>query len=151
RNRSAVGSARRPPSRRAPFRRPHACSVSSKLSTRVLAATEHEAWSRLVAASPHGSAYSLPAYLDALCEATGASYRVLAAFRGEELAGGVALYERRSALGAYVSPRLLLYYNGFVLRETETKYPSQRTAKQLETLSALEEGVRGLGYASVKL
>ena len=125
--------------------------MSSKLSTRVLEASEHEAWARFVAASPHGSAYSLPAYLAALCEATDASFRVLAAFRGEEMTGGVALYERRSALGVFVSPRLLLYYNGFVLRETETKYPSQRTAKQIETLMALEEAVRGLGYASVKL
>lgn len=128
-----------------------AAATRAKLATRVLADSEHEAWASVVAKSPHGSVYSLPAYLAALCEATGATYRVLAAFRGDEIVGGVALYERRSAFGPYVSPRLLLYYNGVVVRETDTRYPSQRTSKQLECLAALEEGVRGLGYASVKL
>jgi hypothetical protein len=71
--------------------------------------------------------------------------------RGDELAGGVALYERDSAFGTYVAPRLLLYYNGLVLRHYETKYPSERTARQIKVLTALEEALARARYGRLML
>src|SRR5262252_4497067 len=69
------------------------------------------AWEKFVASAPGGSVYSLPGYLDALCTAGGGRFRILGVMRGEEIVGGVALYERSSRGGPFVSPRLLLYYN----------------------------------------
>jgi hypothetical protein len=108
-------------------------------------------WNRLVAESPDGSIYSTPEYLDVLCRAAGGRFRVVGAFRGDELAGGVALYERRSPFGAYVAPRLLLYYNGLVLRRYDTKYPSERSSRQVRTLAALEAVMSASGYGGVEL
>ncbi len=108
-------------------------------------------WNHLVSSSPDGSIYSTPEYLDALCTAAGGRFRVLAARRGEELAGGVALYERDSAFGTFVSPRLLLYYNGLVLRRWDTRYPSERTARSLKVMTALAEALEQGGYGAVRL
>ena len=98
-----------------------------------------------------GSVYSTPEYLGSLCEATDATYRILAVEKGQEILGGVALYERRSRWGAFVSDRLLLYYNGLVLRDYDTKYPSVRTSKQLEAATILEEAISKCGFGSVRL
>jgi lipid II:glycine glycyltransferase (peptidoglycan interpeptide bridge formation enzyme) len=47
--------------------------------------------------------------------------------------------------------RFLLYYHGFVLKPHPSRYPSERTSRQLETLSALEETIRKIGYGRVRL
>ncbi len=108
---------------------------------------ELDAWTRLVLEAPSGSVYATPRYLEALCEATGGRYRILAAFRGTEMLGGIGLYEESTRWGTVVSPRLLLFYNGIVVREYDTRYPSQRAARQLEAMSALEEPLRAGRYA----
>jgi hypothetical protein len=123
----------------------------SELSVQVLAEAEYDAWRSLVAESPDGSIYSTPEYLDALCSAAGGTFRVLALQQGTELVGGVAVYERATRFGSYVSPRLLLYYNGPVLRRYDTRYPSQETARHLKACTALEAAISGAGYGSVKL
>ena len=125
--------------------------MATEVTTRLLAQGEYRYWSELVGHSPDGSIYSLPAYLDALCTASDGTFRVLVAERDGRIVGGVALYERRSRLGSYVSPRLLLYYNGFVLMPHDTTYPSQRTAWRLQTLEALERALVRLGYARLRL
>lgn len=125
--------------------------VRAGLVARVLAEAEFPEWNDLVARSPDGSIYSTPEYLDTLCAAAGGTFRILAARRGDELLGGIGLYERGSKSGAYVSPRLLLYYNGIVLRSYETRYPSQRTARHNEILESLRGGLAGLGYGRVGL
>ena len=71
--------------------------------------------------------------------------------RAGEVVGGVPLYERDSRLGSFVSPRLLLYYLGPILRRSESKYPSQQTARNVETLEALAGALGGLGHAQVTL
>ncbi|MEO8133114.1 MAG: GNAT family N-acetyltransferase [Betaproteobacteria bacterium] len=116
-----------------------------------LSESEFGAWDDLVRDSTQGSIYSTPAYLRALCDATGGTFRILAARRGEELVGGVALYERRVEKRVRISPRLLLFYNGLVLRDFATKYPSQRTARILEVSTALEAKLSGAGYESIVL
>jgi hypothetical protein len=108
-------------------------------------------WDGFVAASPDGAIYSMAAYLDVLCAVAGGRFRIVAVRRGEELAGGVALYERASRFGTYVSPRLLLYYNGLVRRRYETRYPSQQTARDIETLTLLAEALGAAGYGQVLL
>jgi Acetyltransferase (GNAT) domain len=122
-----------------------------EVTTRFLSEDEYPRWAGLVAASPDGSPYSLPAYLDALCAATGARFRILVAERDAKIVGGIALYERRSRLGSYLSPRLLMYYNGLVLVPHEAKYPSSVSSWQLQTLAALERALSALGLAHIKL
>jgi hypothetical protein len=113
--------------------------------------SEFDEWARLVRSSPQGTVYALPCYLAALCSAAGGRFVVLGARQGDELAGGVALYECDSRYGCYVAPRLLLYYNGPVLRSYGTRYPSEQTARHLKTLTALEQAVTARGYARVTL
>ena len=111
--------------------------MAQEVSTVILGEPELEGWARLVAASPDGSIYAMPQYLEILCRAAGGRYRVLGARLGEELAGGVALYERDSRRGPYVTPRPLLYYNGVVMRRFGSKYPSEQTARNLKVFGAL--------------
>ena len=125
--------------------------MSTPVTVRELTETDYQAWNRLVAESPSGSPYSTPEYLAALCEAAGGSFRILGAWRGEELVAGAPLYERPARAGSWVWPRLLLYYNGPVVRHFDTKYPSQRTSRSVESLKALVDAVTTRGYASVKL
>lgn len=115
-----------------------------------LGANNVDDWSAFVRDSPHGSVYSMPAYLDALCAGGGGRYVILATSRGDELVGGVAAYERSSPAGSYVSPRTLLFYNGLVLREYATKYPSERTARHAEVVGALVDALSERGYGRVE-
>lgn len=124
--------------------------MSSEVTTRILARSEYPHWADLVAGSPDGSGYSLPQYLDALCDAAGGGYRVLVAERDGHIVGGIALYERPITFGSCVSPRLLLYYNGIVLMPHDTKYPSQRTFWHLQTLAALECALSHLHHARLR-
>jgi hypothetical protein len=121
--------------------------VSSDLTTRILDDGEHAAWNAFVAASADGSPYANTDYLGVLCAVGGGSYRVLAAEQGGELAGGIALYERPSRWGVYVEPRLLLQYNGFVLRPPRSQYPSEVTAQNVKVLTALCEAIVRRNYA----
>jgi GNAT acetyltransferase-like protein len=109
------------------------------------------AWEKFVASAPGGSVYSLPGYLDALCTAGGGRFRILGVMRGEEIVGGVALYERTSRGGPFVSPRLLLYYNGVVVRRYETSYPSEATARHVKILTALETALSAMQLGSINL
>jgi hypothetical protein len=125
--------------------------MPAKLSTRLLGDDDLAHWTRFVSTSPDGSIYSTPAYLDILCQATGGRFRVLVAERGDELVGGVALYEERTRWGRHVGPRLLLYYNGIVLRPETTRYQSERTSRHLEAVAALVAAIASMGYARVVL
>jgi Acetyltransferase (GNAT) domain len=121
------------------------------VEVRTLAEAAFPAWEKFVATAPSGSVYSLPTYLDALCTAGGGRFRVVGVMRGEEIVGGVALYERPSRGGPFVSPRLLLYYNGVVVRKYDTQYPSEATARHVKILTALESGLAGMGLGSIHL
>jgi len=120
-----------------------------KFHFKYLKETEYEEWNDFVAKSPDGSIYSTPEYLDVLCGVTSANFKILAVTRNDEIFGGIALYERPSRFGTYVAPRLLLYYNGLVLKDFETKYPSKQTSRRLEIMAALEEHLSKAGYARI--
>ena len=96
--------------------------MASKICTKYLSETEYDRWNKFISKSPDGSIYSTPEYLDILCEAGGGNFKILAAMKGDEILGGVGIYERDSTFGTYVSTRLLLYYNGLVLQDCKTKY-----------------------------
>ena len=125
--------------------------MSAELRAEWLSRSADDEWSRFVAASPTGSVYSLPAYLDALSRAGGGRHRVLAVRKGDDLVGGIAVYERDTRVGPTVRPRLLLFYNGLVLREETTVYPSERTSRLLRVATALAERLEHEGYARVEL
>jgi len=116
-----------------------------------LASSEYGEWSQLVALSEQGSVYALPAYLEALCRATNARFRIVAAFLDDQLVGGVPLFERRSRAGTYVANRLLLYYNGIVLRLPPKKWQSDRATLNTLVLDALATDLEQRGYAHLQL
>src|SRR5690242_1925859 len=112
----------------------------------------HARWAEFVRSSSGGSAYALPEYVAALCDAAGGSYEVLAALRGDEIVGGVAVIERnRQLAGRSVAPRLLHYYNGFVLADYRTRYPSERTSRRFEVVAALAGTLEARGYGRLEL
>ena len=125
--------------------------MSAPLTTRVLTESEFPAWDAFVAASAQGSLYGTSQYLSALCEATAGTFRIVAAARGNELVGGIALFEEPRGSLTRVAPRPLLYYNGLVLCESASKYPSLATAKLLEASSAIEAQISSFGYEKVVL
>ena len=52
--------------------------MRAPLVTDFLEEAEYEGWNAFVERSPQGSAYSLPAYLSALCAGIGGRFRILA-------------------------------------------------------------------------
>jgi hypothetical protein len=64
-----------------------------------------------------------------------------------EIHGGIALYQRSTAGGTVLSGRLLLYYNGLVLRHYEGKYPSLNASREVAILGAVETALSGRGFA----
>jgi len=125
--------------------------MASEFIIKQLSEEEFEQWDTFVSSSPDGSIYSMAAYLDIFCDVTSAKFKILAVLKNEEIFGGIALYERRSRLGTFVSPRLFLYYNGLVLREFDTSYPSKQTGRRIEVMSLLEEKLSSLKYARLAL
>lgn len=123
----------------------------SRLEIRILEKKEYELWDGLVCSSIHGSPYNTSTYLDAFCSVTGGNFRIAGAFKGTEIFGGVALYEEGSRYGPIVSTRLLLYYNGLIVRELDTRYPSRQESHRVEVLSSLKEFLSKAGYARIQL
>src|SRR5215467_12557407 len=125
--------------------------MSAKVATRYLTDKDFASWNALVNASSHGSIYSTPEYLDVLCSESNATFRILVAERADEMVGGIALFERASRWGQFVSGRLLLYYNGFGLKPHPSKYPSEQTARDIETISALAEELSQQKYGRFEI
>lgn len=120
--------------------------MGDKVTTRFLGADEYPEWTTFVADAPAGSIYSLPQYLDALCTATGGSFRVLAAECNGRIEGGIALYE----FAGRCLPRLLLYYNGIVLADHDNPRSLKHTEARLHTLGALERALSALPYSRIR-
>jgi len=124
---------------------------SSNVRSRELREADLDAWCALLGRSPQGGVYGRPEYLAALCEATGASYRIIGVFLNDQLVGGVPLYERRQRTGTIVANRTLLYYNGIVLDLPSRRFHSDETAQMQSVLAELERSLAGGGYAHVLL
>lgn len=126
-------------------------SRGSGVTARELTEPDFRAWTDMLARSEQGAPYALPGYLSALCAATGATWRIVGAFLNGQLVGGVALYELPSRWGRVVCNRTLLYYNGIVLDLPAKKFHSDRTSQMQLVLAALEQQLRGMGYAQILL
>ncbi len=113
----------------------------NELEVRILPESDYALWDDFVESSPTGSIYSTTKYLQALREATGGSIEILQARMSQNILGGIALYITPHRLGPVVSPRLLLYYNGFVLAPGQTKYPSEQCSRDLGVLRVLEQAL----------
>ena len=116
-----------------------------------LEAGERAEWESFVRSSEFGSPYSLPDYLEVLADVVGGTARTIVARRGGTIAGGIGFLERSSPVASFVAPRLLLYYNGFVLRDYDTRYPSQRVARQTEVVTALAENLVARRYGRLEI
>jgi hypothetical protein len=125
--------------------------MGSGVDLRKLAPSDYELWHKLLAESPQGSVYAFPAYLEALSRATGGSFSLLGVFRGDELIGGLPVYEESLGGRRTVANRLLLYYSGIVLKPHSTRYPSKATSKYLDVLDALASRLVEARYARVIL
>lgn len=102
-------------------------------------------------ASPTGSVYALPEYLEVLCRATGGRYSIRAALRGDEIRGGIPFFREGRGARVEAVPRLLLFYNGPVLRRYTTRYPAETVKRHLAALRALEASVRDEGVGKFVL
>lgn len=125
--------------------------MSSSHTCTILPEARYDEWTRFVEQAPHGSIYSTPAYLRALSAVTGGRFRILAVEKGEEIVGGVGLYEESGRGGSRVSPRLLLYYNGPVLVGLDSRYPYRETSEHLKILGEMESWLRSAGYGRLLL
>jgi len=119
--------------------------------TQILPEDRFEEWNRMVAESPEGSVYSLPEYLDTLCSIVGGHFHILACLKGEEIFGGIGVYESDSRAGKVLSNRLLLYYNPIVLKKGKSTHPYKQTSTAIAVLSALQETISARGYARARI
>jgi hypothetical protein len=123
----------------------------SRVIVRVLSESEYDRWRTFVNAASSGSIYSLPEYLDILCAVGDGTFRIITAFQGDEIVGGLGLYEMRVAGATCVSSRLLLYYNGLVLKDYDSRYPSEITGRHLAATRAILDYLRDRRYPRVLL
>lgn len=125
--------------------------MSASFSCGLLPGARYAEWTSFVERSPLGSIYGTPAYLDALAAATGGRFEVLAVEKGDEIVGGLALYQEDTPGGIRVSPRLLLYYNSPVLVGLDSHYPYRETSEHLRILMEMEVWLRSAGFGRISL
>lgn len=125
--------------------------MGTEYRSEIVPESRFDEWHKFVAASPEGTVYALPQYLAALSRADGGRFTLIGVRRGDELVGGVALYEKESRSGPCAFPRPLLYYNGIILRQFDTRYPSERTSRYLKIIEVLEPALRQRGCGFLAL
>ena len=127
-------------------------SLSNKgLDVRETQAAEYEQWNSVLAAADEGSSYQSPEYLSLLAETTGASTRFIGVYQnGDELVGGVGVYEEPGWLGVSATSRTLLYYNGPFIKRPETLSLYKSETYRRHILECLEEYLRRAGYRFVR-
>jgi Acetyltransferase (GNAT) domain len=125
--------------------------MADDLIVKTLDESEYERWDRFVDESPYGGIYNQSYFLDALCRALGTHFRILAVFKHDELLGGAGLHFVPGQYGDMVQLRPLLYYNGLVIKDFESKYPSITESRQAEVIQAILGELEGGKYASAEL
>ena len=111
--------------------------MSGDLEAAVLSSSDYDEWNTFVAGCPEGSIYSDSRYLAVLSRATGGTFRIAAVRRDGQLLGGIALYIEKMGGLRVVSPRYLLYFNGFVVSPTLPGSPATQTSTLLHFHSAM--------------
>ena len=116
--------------------------MSQELILRPLHDGEYGRWNRLVSEAAEGSPYADTRYLATLATATGGTWDILGVLRGEELLGGQPRYIESQPWGNVLSSRLLLYYNGPVVRRSVCASTRRVESRRHQVLSLLEKGAR---------
>ncbi len=125
--------------------------MSEKFTTKLLSAEDYPAWNKLVTESATGSIYARPEYLDILCSATDGKFEIHGIFRKGALVGGIPLYWQTGRAGRVLTNRLLLYYNGLVVAESESRSPAKQQSLMIGCQSAASQLVKSLGFDSVTI
>lgn len=111
--------------------------MTRRLDAGVVAERDYDSWDRFVSAqSRTGSIFSTARYLDILCRAAGGSFSIAAVRDGNDFVGGVGLYCRHVGGRAVIAPRMLLSYNGWVLRDDLLSLQGS-SSRRLDCLAAL--------------
>ena len=108
-----------------------------------------EEWDRFVDDSPQGSIYSKSFWLKAITGVTGGTFRILAAFKGGNLFGGIGLHIRRSPLGNIMNCPILTPYNSIILKKPDSKYPDKVEAENLGITDALIQSLQTEGKYNI--
>jgi hypothetical protein len=107
-------------------------TTASSFRVRLLGEAEYAAWDAFVATQARtGSIYSTAAYLDILCRAAGGTFSIAAIEDDGALVAGMGVYRQRIHGHEVITRRMLLHYNGIVLRDELLAFegsPSQRLA-----------------------
>ena len=91
---------------------------ASSLEVNLLGEERYDAWDDFVAGQVcTGSIYSTARYLDILCRTAGGTFSVAAIEDGGAFIAGMGLYRQRIHGHEVLSRRMLLHYNGIVLRD----------------------------------
>ncbi len=92
--------------------------MSNSIEATILAEQEYDAWDAFVAEQERtGSIYSTAKYLDILCHAAGGAFSIAAIRDGDSFLAGIGVYRSRVHGHDVITNRLLLYYNGVVMRD----------------------------------
>lgn len=90
-----------------------------EIEVSTLGADQYSEWDSFVREqATTGSIYSTACYLETLCRGGGGSFSIVAARGAGGILGGAALYFERELGHTLARNRLLLYYNGLVLKES---------------------------------
>jgi hypothetical protein len=104
----------------------------SSLKVHLLGEEHYDGWDDFVADQERtGSVYSTARYLDILCRTAGGTFSIAAIRNGDGYVGGIGLYRQRLHGHEVISRRMLLHYNGIVLRDDLLSFdgsPSNRLA-----------------------
>ncbi len=119
--------------------------TTHKVETNILESSAYERWNSLVERAPMGSVYALTTYLDVLSAVTGTDFKIVGVWKGDELWGGVPLFQIKSPYGICSGPRYLLYYNGIIIKE------GLGFSSRLALTEALEAKLRSMRYARIVL
>lgn len=125
--------------------------MAADIHIRHLDPSEYEVWDRFVDESPQGSVYNQSYFLESLCKISGDQFRILAAYKQNELQGGVAFRYQKSRFGDMIRLQMPLYYNGFILKRFDSKYPSINSSREAEVIRSLLDELEGGAYASAEL
>ncbi len=125
--------------------------ASKQLELISLPKEQHPEWDAFVAEQEAtGSIYSSAAYLTALCKSAGGTYSIAAVRRAGDLLGGIGLYNTEKHHHSIVSNRLLLYYNGVVLKD-ELVHSANAQSQLLCVLDGLINCIQAADFGSIVL
>ena len=121
------------------------------LEVEILTEDHYENWDRFVTGQQRtGSVFNTTQYLDILCRATGGSFCVAAVREDDSFIAGLGIFRRRVHGHEIIAHRMLLSYNGPVLRDDQFTAPCLR-GKGFEAMDALRKFLLRQNVAGITL